>query len=144
VTLIEAVVGTAILGTLLVGILTADSRQRRQTWRAERRIEACAIADELLEGWWPKRDKLPRASTGRVDGHKGWTWRTRTVSNRDAERMGAEVVVLEVFGPQLPGAANSPAAAALSREPSVSVELLMPAELLPDDSDGRDESGGGR
>ena len=49
VTLVEAVVGTALLGSLLVGILLADSRQRRQTWRGERRIKACAIADELLE-----------------------------------------------------------------------------------------------
>ncbi len=66
-TLIEAVVGTALLGSLLVGILTADSRQRRQTWRAERRIEACSIADEWLETWWPKRDRMPRSGGGPIE-----------------------------------------------------------------------------
>ena len=127
-TLIEAVVGTALLGSLLVGILMADSRQRRQTWRAERRIEACAIADELLDQWWPKRDPLPRSGGGPIDGHDGWTWRTRTAMNRDAERLGGQVVVLEIFSPDLPEARDPTVAAELSRDPAARVELLMPAE----------------
>jgi len=131
-TLIEAVVGTALLGSLLVGILMADSRQRRQTWCAERRIEACTIADGLLEQWWPKRDEMPRSGGGPVDGHDRWTWRTRTVISRDAERIGGQVVVLEIYGPDLPAGGDSTVAAELSREPAARVELLMPGELADD------------
>jgi len=132
VTLVEAVVGTALLGSLLVGILLADARQRRQTWRAGRRIEACAVADELLEQWWRQPDSLPRSDSGSVSGHEGWTWRTHTATSRDARRMRAEVVVLEIFAPDLSQAQDSAAAAVLSREPAARVELLVPDGLLAD------------
>ena len=69
-TLIEAVVGTALLGTVLVAVLMANSRLTAQD-----------------------------GVSGPVGGHGGWTWRTRVVESASAEKIDAEVVALEIFAP---------------------------------------------
>lgn len=115
VTLVEAVLGTAILGSLLVSVLLAASRLHVQASRAESRIAACRVADGLLEAWWPKPDAFPRASEGAVAGSGGWSWRTRVVENAAARTVKAEVVALEIFAP---GAGRE--------TPAARVELLLP------------------
>ena len=58
-----------LLGTLLVGILLADARTTRQTRRANERLEACQVADELLRAWWSDWDlwkNFPRGGSGAV------------------------------------------------------------------------------
>ncbi len=118
-TLVEVIVGTALLGTLLVSILLARGRLSVQTRRAEVRIEACAVLDGLLETWWSDRDRLPRAGEGAVPGRPGWSWRTRTVDREGAEVLRAEVVAVEVFRP-------APGGGASGEPPAASVEILMP------------------
>ena len=118
VTLVEAVAGTAILATVLVAILIAAGRLRTQSARAERRVEACRIADGLLRAWWPERQKLPRDDSGQVPDHPGWTWKTQPVANEAAEEMGAAVVALEVYSPAAAGVAAAGAAAR--------VEIVLP------------------
>lgn len=98
-----------------MAILVSNARLTAQAGRAQRRIEACRIADELLEKWWPQRDRLPRDEGGRVSRRKGWTWRTRRVENEAAEAMDAQVIALEVFGP------NDRLEA-----PATRVEILLP------------------
>jgi len=117
-TLVEAMAGTALLGTLLVTLLIAASRLGLQTARAERRIEACRIADRLLEGWWTmKRDEFPRNASGAVPGVQGWRWRTTEVSNGDAITLGGHVVAVDIFAPM--EETGTP-------EPAVRVELVLP------------------
>jgi len=116
-TLIEALLGTALLGTLLVAILMAQSRLHRQSVRADSRLEACRVADKVLEGWWPKRATLSRSGTGAIEGQKNWTWRTRPRDDEAAKAMNMQVVVLEIL------AANSP-----ELGPAVSLEILLPNE----------------
>ena len=99
-TLVEAVAGTALLGSLLVSILIGASRLQAQAARAERRIEACRVADGLLKGWWAKRDEFPREARGTVPGHNGWRWRTRGSENESARALGGEIVALEIFAPE--------------------------------------------
>ena len=115
VTLVEAVAATALLGTLLVSVLMAQSRLTVQAGRSELRSQAVKIADGLLEAWWPKKEQFPRSASGSVDGQDGWTWQTRSVDNPDANAIGAVVVVLKIFSP---GAAQGP--------PATSVELVLP------------------
>ena len=109
-TLIEALAAMAILGAVLAGILTANARMSVQAARASRRVEACRIADELLNAWWPKRDELPRSAGGQVKDRPGWTWRTRVVDSKAASDMNAEVVALEIFAPGSNGASGAAAA----------------------------------
>jgi hypothetical protein len=97
VTLVETLAASALLGTLLVGILLADGRLRHQAANAERRVEACAIADELLRTWWRKPDEFPRRDEGEVDGKPAWRWRTAPLENHDATQLGGEVIRLEVI-----------------------------------------------
>jgi hypothetical protein len=99
VTLVEAVLGTAILGSLLVSLLMAASRLHVQAARAEARIAACRIADGLLETWWPKPDAFPRRGQGAVAGLAGWSWRTQVVENGAARAVKAEAIALEIFAP---------------------------------------------
>ena len=116
ITLVEAVLGTALLGSLLVAILLGAARLQVQAARAERRVTACRIADELLEGWWVKPDDFPRRGSGRVASHEGWSWRTGTRRSDEARALGGEIVSLEVWAP----------AAAGDAVPAARVELLLP------------------
>lgn len=99
ITLVEAIAGSAILGSLLVAILLGAARLQAQAARAQRRIDACRVADRILEGWWAKRDEFPRRAEGSVAGRPGWTWRTQVVENESARALRGEVVALAVFGP---------------------------------------------
>ena len=94
--------GTALLGTLLVAILTAHARATVQASRATLRIKACIIADGLLAGWWLDKHKLPRNDAGAVPGRPGWTWRTERRHSDDAETLDAEVVAMSIFAPGQP------------------------------------------
>lgn len=111
---------TALMGTLLASILIAAGRVRAQGGRANRRIEACEIAEELLAKWWSDPDEFPRSARGTVPGQTGWTWRTRTVDSKDAEKLNASVVAIEVFGPGSGGTDED--------RPAVCVEVLLPKQ----------------
>ena len=122
-TLIEALAGLAILGTLLVSVLLASGKMHRQRGRTAQRLEAVRVADRLLEGWWQKRDEFPRDGQGTVepggDG-RAWSWRTTVVENEAARKLACEVVALEVFAPE--AAAETPA----GKAPACRVEVLLP------------------
>jgi len=114
-TLVEAVAGTALLGTLLVALLVVRARMTVQASRAALRVEACTIADGLLAGWWLDRDTLPRDDAGAVPDRPGWTWRAERVTDDEAAALDAEVVALSVYAPgQPPGL------------PAARVEILVP------------------
>jgi Tfp pilus assembly protein PilV len=116
-TLVEAVAGTVLLGTLMTGLLLAHVRMLRQARRAELRLEACSVADGLMAAWWADRANLPREGTGPVQGRPGWSWRTRTRESEVAAAFLADVVVLRVFAPDLsPG------------EHAVELEVMVPRE----------------
>jgi len=119
VTLVETLVGTALLGSLLVSILMGVSRLEAQAGRAERRVTACRIADRLLETWWANQEAFPRNARGRIRSPRGWQWRTQVVENESAQALDGEVVAVEVYGP--PQERQGP-------DPDVRVELILPEE----------------
>ena len=117
-TLVEALAGTALLGTLLVSVLMTSARVNGQSARAQQRIQACQLADSLLQQWWDKRDQMPRSGGGPIKEAKGWTWRTRTADSNEATALNAQIVVVEVYAPPVAGEGR--------QSPAASVELLLP------------------
>ena len=117
-TLVEVLLGLALLAALLVSILTARSRAARQTVLARARQDATRSADRLLSRWWADPATFPRGATGVMPDAPQFTWRTRVIDNRSARNLGASVVRLEVSHPDAP-------------EILVAVEVLLPAKDLP-------------
>jgi hypothetical protein len=107
----------ALLATLLVAAVTAGVRANAQSRAADRRLEACLMADECLGAWWPDRQNFPRSGAGDIEGRPGWKWQTRTVRSTEAEALKMQVVALDILAPD--GAATGPA---------VTVEVLLPSE----------------
>jgi len=105
-TLIEVVAAIAILGTILVGIVLAQSRNTRQLAEARRTAEAVRHADELLADWWADEQGVPLNAAGAIDADPTLAWRTRRVANPPIEQLGGRVVRVEVLdtAPALPGA----------------------------------------
>lgn len=95
-TLVEALAGMAILGGVLVTMLIGQARLMAQQARADDRLEACRLADALLESWWRDRDRFPRNESGTISGTRSWQWQTQPVANDEAAAVGAEVVALEL------------------------------------------------
>ena len=113
VTLVEALAGTALLGTLLAAILLANAGVRRQAMTADRRQEACRVADRLLDKWdatWPN---LPCDTSGPVENEPLWNWRTTSIDNPQADSIGGQVLKVEVYKTDQPDVA-------------VQVHLLLP------------------
>ena len=122
--------GTAILGTVLVSVLVADGRLRKQASFAEDRIEACRLADAFLAEWWPtveEPQKFPRQGSGEIVDRPGWSWRTEILPHEAAEKLKAEVISLDVFSPKY-GESRSAA----------HVEIMLPKRDEVDASEGND------
>ena len=139
-TLVEAVAGIALLGSMLAAILVASGRLQTQAARSERRAEACLIAEDLLGQWFDKPEKFPRSAEGDVRDRPGWRWRTYTVTGARTEaarKLRADVIAVEVFSPGSPGSpglARDPNAAAAAR-----VEIVLPAMRQDSDRDRDDK-----
>lgn len=118
-TLIEAVAGIAILGAMLAAVLVATSRLRAQDSRAARQIEACRIADRMLDELWKKPEDFPRKGTGCVPGSRDWQWRATIVPSAEAEDLNGELVAVEFFRE-----ANGKLAD--GNQPAVRLELVLP------------------
>lgn len=114
--LVEALAGSLLLGSLLVAMLVAMSRMEMQSRRAEDQVQACAVLDGLLEEWWQDRDNFPDGDSGEVPDHAGWWWRTRGVANPDARILHGRVIAVEVFSPQTGDSL-----------PAARTEVLLPA-----------------
>jgi len=121
-TLVEVLAGTALLGTLLAGLLVSSSRLTALSRRSYEKEEACRAADDLLDGWWPKKEKIPRNQSGDVPNHPGWSWRTSVT--RQIQVGTAKLDVLAVDVRPSGGTADA------NDSGSVRVEVLLPA--IPD------------
>ena len=78
-TLIEVVVGLALMATVLVASLLSFSAHRQQLRLADGRIAAAAVADEMLETLNSQPDGIPANGRGRVAGKANWFWQTKVV-----------------------------------------------------------------
>src|ERR1051325_2567205 len=79
-TLIEALAGLVVLGTLLVSITIARGRFVRQRALAEQRIAAATAVDALVSKWMAGNGAaIPTSSSGTLDGLPDHTWHTRVI-----------------------------------------------------------------
>jgi len=117
-TLVEAAVGTVILGTLLTALVLANARLTAQTIAAGSRLEACRIAEDLLRDWTTSEDGVPRSGSGEITGRPGWLWHTEPHENEQADELRSAVISVRIFAPGTN--AQGP--------PSLQLELLVPGE----------------
>ncbi|HEV8290472.1 MAG TPA: hypothetical protein VGP94_01050 [Tepidisphaeraceae bacterium] len=94
-TLIEALAGLVVLGTLLVSITIARGRFVRQRALAEQKIAAAVAVDAMVSKWMAgSGSAIPHASAGHLEGLPNHTWHTRVVENRPD--LNASIIRLEV------------------------------------------------
>lgn len=75
-TLIEVIASLAILGTVLIGLVIAKAKHKHQSALAIQRIEACQIAEQILQDWWSSSDGVPEHDSGDIKGKPDWKWQT--------------------------------------------------------------------
>ncbi len=78
-TLVEVVVGLALMASVLVATLLSFSAHRKQLRAADARIAAAAVADDLLETLRAHPDGFPKSSRGPIAGRSDWIWQTNIV-----------------------------------------------------------------
>jgi len=131
-TLIEVVAAIAILGTVLVGIVVAQSRHTHQVARARQQQAAVEAADRLIADWWSSEAGVPIDGEGVISPAGGLRWTTRPVANRPIERLDARVVRVELW--PVEEAVQAPFT---PPEPLVRVDLVLPrpTQVEPKDVD---------
>jgi len=113
----------ALLGGLLVALLVGQAQMTAQRARADERLEACRLADRLIESWWSDKENFPRSGQGTVFGLYRWRWRTQVVPSKEALGASAELVALELV--------REGAETAKDRRAALRVELLLPKDGGP-------------
>jgi type II secretory pathway pseudopilin PulG len=94
-TLIEALAGLVVLGTLLVSITIARGRFVRQRALAEQKIAAATAVDSLVSNWMAgSGSAIPLSAAGALDGLPNHTWRTRVIENKPD--LNASIIRVEV------------------------------------------------
>ena len=122
-TLIEVVVGLAILGSLLTTAVFAKARYTRQWNRANQQLEAIEMADALLTNWWTDPTTFPRSDTGEASNDPQLVWQTHTMSQVGLDESDGQVVRLEIHDRRTPD----------HEEPLISVDLVLPVEADEDE-----------
>lgn len=109
-TLVEVLLGLALLGGLLVSLLVTRGQALTQQRRAERRLEACGQADALLARWFADPAGPPASGQGNLDAAGTLRWRIEGRPDATVEALGGQVRRLRVW------AADDPAAALVEVE----------------------------
>lgn len=84
ITLIEVVVGLALLGSLLVMMLMAAGRLEKQRKVSEEKLEAVAVLDRLISSFF-SNGFPPTPSSGPVPGNERWVWQLANVNTAAPE-----------------------------------------------------------
>lgn len=113
-TLIEVVAGLALMGTLLVAMLSAKSRFSRQHHYAQRVLIAVDALDRLLIERWPELGAIEAIEQGDIEGRPDMVWRASVIDGQQTEQWHCRVIRIEVLE----------AVHELRTEPLASVELL--------------------
>lgn len=96
-TLVEVVVGLALMASVLVGSLISFSAHQRQLRTAESKLAAVSLADEILSQLSGRREGVPRAGRGGIADRPGWFWQTRVVGVAAPAGIPLQVIRLEVI-----------------------------------------------
>src|SRR5687768_16847099 len=84
-TLLEAIAGLVVLGTLLVSIAVARGRFIQQRALPEQRLAAASAVDAMVARWMGAgTPAIPTNAQGALEGVPACVWRTRVVEERGA------------------------------------------------------------
>ncbi len=100
--LIEVVASLVLLGTLLVGILSAHRQHASQVRSAKARLGAIAAANRLLEQWRDEGVWGASASTGTFKDCTDLAWRWNVVAAPELRQLGAAIGRLEIVSTKSP------------------------------------------
>lgn len=117
-TLVEAVLGMFLLGTLLVAMIHSFGQQRAQIQHASTRIDAADAADELLSEWMSGAGTVPLNQSGTWD--QRWSWQTSLVRRINVLSVPMNIIALEIRE-----------AGRQTARPLVTVEFADHGELRP-------------
>ncbi len=117
-TLVEAVLGMFLLGTLLVAMIHSFGQQRAQILHASAKLNAAQAADELLSEWMSGSGTLPLNQSG--TWNERWSWRTRLVRRTIVLSVPMNIVALEIREADRP-----------ADRPLLTVEVADHGELRP-------------
>ena len=120
-TLIEALAGLVLLGTILSSALVARGRFQRQLRDADDKLAAVRAADELVARWIAlPAGTAPVPGEGEVSHASSLAWRTSWLSDPYAQRLGARKAQLQLFDEH-----GGPG------RPLLTVEFLLPLPPQP-------------
>lgn len=131
--LIEVVVGMAILGTFLTTIFLAQARLTKQSVIARKKAHAITAVNELLATWALDWESIPTDDTGTLptsggQGGDSLQWTTRLIDTPELTALGLQKVQLTLVD----------TAIANSTEPLLQMELAV---MLPPDPEVKVEAG---
>lgn len=116
--LIEVVVGMAILAMFLTAIFLSQARLTKQSAIACKKADAICAVNELLATWAMDWQTLPTDDNGTIAGHEHLQWTTRLTDTSELEKLGLQKVELIVTDSTL----------AENTEPLLQMELAV---MLP-------------
>ena len=97
ITLVEVVAGMTLLASLATGVLLAFGAHQKQLRRAEQRIDAVQVADQLVGRWYAGKG-IPRNTSGRVlFKQEPWIWNTRTIDRSAVGSLPVEKLRIEIY-----------------------------------------------
>lgn len=94
--LIEVMLGMAILGLFLTSIFIAQARLIRQSVIAKNKANVITAVDALLASWTLDWQNLPAEDTGTFPGHDQWQWQTHLADDPQWAELGLQKVELTV------------------------------------------------
>jgi type II secretion system protein I len=106
-TLLEVVVGTTILASVLVSSMMAFGAHHRQARLAAAKLTAVSIADELLNQFSTSRTGIPSSDRGAIAGQRNWFWQTSLVGTTQPASVPLQVIRLEIIEVSNDGPARS-------------------------------------
>lgn len=110
-TLIEAVAGLAILGSILVSLIVAGANFHRQNEAAKKIETACKLLDELLESNEKSLSRLADIGEGDLP-EENWHWKAEILPSSANQLLNCRKMKLSAFAPD-------------SEKPDATVEILI-------------------
>ena len=97
-TLIEVVVGTVLLATLVVSVLVAIGSHQRKIRHVRQKSLAIELADQMMSRWHQSTEGVPLSGRGSLSPDGSLAWQTRVIKSRQLCGVPVYVVRLDLFG----------------------------------------------
>lgn len=92
--MIEVIAATALLSTLLIGIVVSHARHKRMILRDQRRALAINAADALVSSWMQHGTMIPSSIEGAMHSDLGWY--TETISREGVMGLRFNILKLHI------------------------------------------------